>query len=581
MTMYAISSPAKQWRVISSENPALEAELSSALGIDNQISRLLIQRGVKSFEEAREFFKPEWSDLHDPFLMKDMHQAVVRLQKAFDDGEGIMVYGDYDVDGTTSVALVYGYLKEKYAGKLMYHIPDRYTEGYGISFKGIDSAKENNISLIIALDCGIRSIDKVAYAKKLGIDFIICDHHLPGESLPEAVAILDPKQSDCSYPYKELSGCGIGFKLIQAIEIKLGNDGHLPDLLDLVVTSIAADIVPITGENRTLAWFGLEKINSSPRAGLKALLHRKKDDSKASKDDEKEITISDIVFTAAPRINAAGRIDHGRDAVKLLIATTQEAAEISGDIIHVHNTTRKDLDAQITAEALAILQSNIKFAELRSTVLFKSDWHKGVIGIVASRMIEKVYRPTIILTESNGKATGSARSVKEFDIHDALLACSDLLEQFGGHKYAAGMTMALENVSLFTERFEEIVASRITAEQLIPSIDIDMEISFAEITPKFYRLLKRFAPFGPGNMNPVLMTSTVVDDGNVRIVGSNHLKLRVMDRNNIVFDAIAFGLGEHYDAIRSRIPFDICYTVEENHWNGKITLQLVIKDIRF
>lgn len=579
--MSILTSQAKRWKLIPSAKPALEEKLAISLSVDLQVSRLLVQRGIQSFEEARRFFKPEWSDLHDPFLMKGMRIAIERIKNALENQEGIMIYGDYDVDGTTSVALVYGYLKNSYQNTLIYHIPDRYTEGYGISTHGINVAKENNVSLIIALDCGIRSVDKVAYAQSLGIDFIICDHHLPGNELPEAVAILDPKQDDCTYPYKELSGCGIGFKLIQALEMSYGRDGILPDLLDLVVTSIAADIVPITGENRTLAWFGIEKMNQAPREGLKALLRKKKEEPKNDKADLKEISISDIVFTVAPRINAAGRIDHGKDAVKLLLASSQEAAELSGDIIHVHNTTRKDLDAQITQEALAILQSNVKFTDMRSTVLFKSSWHKGVIGIVASRMIEKVYRPTIILTESNGKATGSARSVKDFDIHDALTECADLLEQFGGHKYAAGMTLLPENIEAFAERFEKVVASRITEEQLIPSIDIDIEVSFAALSPRFYRILKRFAPFGPGNMTPVLMTSHVTDDGNVRIVGANHLKLRISDENKVSFDAIAFGLAEHYEAIRSGIPFDVCYTLEENHWNGRTSLQLVIKDIRF
>ncbi len=495
-----------------------------------------------------------------------------------------MIYGDYDVDGTTSVALVYGFLREFVDENLLsFYIPDRYSEGYGISFTGIDVAAEMNVSLIIALDCGIRSNDKIKYATEKKIDFIICDHHLPAEEIPAAAAVLDPKRKDCKYPYKELSGCGIGYKLIQALNSSLQLNKDVTKWLDLVVTSIAADIVPITGENRILAYYGLQKINDSPRIGIQELLNVRKENASKSNtaaEVKKEISISDIVFSIAPRINAAGRIEHGKKAVELLIAETEINAFDIGKLINVNNNTRKDLDKQITAEALEIIETNEAIKNGNSTVLYKPDWHKGVVGIVASRVIEKYYKPTIILTESNGMATGSARSVKDFDVHAALEQCADLLEQFGGHKYAAGMTLKLENVGAFQKRFEEVVSANIQEYQKTPVQEIDLEINLDHIDAKFNRILKQFSPFGPGNMAPVFLTRNLLDEGNLRIVGSNHLKLKMVDENGIGVPAIAFNLGQFFDPISKGIPIDICYNIEDNNWNNTVNLQLNIKDIK-
>ena len=537
----------KRWEIKPAASPNLVNTLAGELNLEPRLANLLAQRGVSTFEEARSFFRPALEELHDPFLMLGMDKAVARIRSAIAQNERIMIYGDYDVDGTTAVALVYSFFKQFYPNHIEYYIPDRYTEGYGISFQGIDSAAESGGRLIIALDCGIRSVDKVAYALEKNIDFIICDHHLPGDELPAATAILDPKQANCNYPYKELSGCGIGFKLVQALAPVCCPDFNVYNALDLVATSIAADIVPITGENRILAYFGLKQINTAPRPGIKALLKSGKEpDAKGvSNKPEKEITIESLVFVAAPRINAAGRIDHGRKAVELLIADTEAAAQEVSLHVNVQNGKRKDLDKLITEEALAILASNPAYRDTKSTVLFKADWHKGVVGIVASRVLEKFYRPTIVLTESNGMATGSARSVNGFDIHDAISQCSELLEQFGGHKYAAGMTLKLENVELFRQKFETVVSAKITDEQLIPVVEIDMELNPDEINPKFYRILKQFAPFGPGNMAPVFLTKSLVDDGYARIVGGNHLKLKLGKSGQPFFDAIAFGMGEH------------------------------------
>jgi single-stranded-DNA-specific exonuclease len=575
----------KRWAIKPAADSELVNKLAGELNLETRLANLLAQRGVSTFEEARSFFRPALEDLHDPFLMLGMDKAVARIISGIENGERIMIYGDYDVDGTTAVALVFSFFKEFYSQNIEYYIPDRYTEGYGISFQGIDSAATSGVNLIIALDCGIRSVDKVNYANEKSINFIICDHHLPGDELPAAIAILDPKQNNCSYPYKELSGCGIGFKLIQALAPICCPAFDVYKTLDLVATSIAADIVPITGENRIMAYFGLKQINSAPRPGIKALLKPAKEsvnyDTKAEVNKpEKEITIESLVFTAAPRINAAGRIDHGRKAVELLIAETEAAAQEVSLHVNVQNGKRKDLDKLITEEALAILASNPAYRDTKSTVLFKADWHKGVVGIVASRVLEKFYRPTIVLTESNGMATGSARSVNGFDIHDAISQCAELLEQFGGHKYAAGMTLKLENVERFRQKFETVVSARITDEQLIPVVEIDMELNPDEINPKFYRILKQFAPFGPGNMAPVFLTKSLVDDGYARIVGGNHLKLKLGKSGQPFFDAIAFGMGEHLAELSKRIPVDVCYSLEENHWNGNVTLQWMVKDIK-
>ena len=568
----------KRWTLLPDGDPELVDSLTQQLGIERKLANMLVQRGVKTFEEARSFFRPSLSELHDPYLMKDMNKAVDRILLALESDETILIYGDYDVDGTTSVALLYSFFRELCPERLHFYIPDRYAEGYGISFRGIDVAEELGCTLIIALDCGIRSVDKVDYAANKGIDFIICDHHLPGSEVPKASAVLDPKQSDCAYPYKELCGCGIGFKLIQALKQVLPHAGDTDHWLDLVATAIAADIVPITGENRILAYFGMLQINTKPRPGIRMLLRSGKDG--ANSNPTKEFSISDLVFTAAPRINAAGRIDHGKKAVELLITENESTAEEILSHINTQNVKRKDLDQLMTSEALAILDSNELYRDVKSTVLFKNDWHKGVVGIVASRVMEKYYRPTIILTESNGKATGSARSVKGFDVHEAISACADLLEQFGGHKYAAGMTLPLENVEAFRQRFEAVVAETILEESLIPEVDIDMELELSDITPKFYRIMKQFAPFGPGNMSPVFLTKHLQDDGYARIVGTHHLKLKLGKPGQPSFDAIAFGMAHMQPAISKGIPVDVCYTLEENHWNGKVNLQWMVKDMR-
>lgn len=568
----------KRWTLLPDGDSELVDSLTQQLGIERKLANMLVQRGVKTFEEARSFFRPSLSELHDPYLMKDMNKAVDRILLALESDETIMIYGDYDVDGTTSVALLYSFFRELCPERLQFYIPDRYAEGYGISFRGIDVAEELGSTLIIALDCGIRSVDKVDYASNKGIDFIICDHHLPGSEVPKAAAVLDPKQSDCAYPYKELCGCGIGFKLIQALKQVLPHAGDTDHWLDLVATAIAADIVPITGENRILAYFGMLQINTKPRPGIRMLLRSGKDG--ANSNPTKEFSISDLVFTAAPRINAAGRIDHGKKAVELLITENESTAEEILSHINTQNVKRKDLDQLMTSEALAILDSNELYRDVKSTVLFKNDWHKGVVGIVASRVMEKYYRPTIILTESNGKATGSARSVKGFDVHEAISACADLLEQFGGHKYAAGMTLPLENVEAFRQRFEEIVAETIQEESLVPVVDIDMELELSDITPKFYRIMKQFAPFGPGNMSPVFLTKHLQDDGYGKIVGTHHLKLKLGKPGQPSFDAIAFGMAHMQPAISKGIPVDVCYTLEENHWNGKVNLQWMVKDMR-
>ena len=547
-------------------------ELATALQVSKTIATLLLQRGISSFEEARQFFRPSLNDLHDPYLMKDMDKAVARLEQAITNEENILVFGDYDVDGTTAVSLVSGYLKSFYPNVATY-IPDRYDEGYGVSFKGIDFADDNGFSLIIALDCGIKSIDHVAYAKEKNIDFIIGDHHRPGEQLPDAVAILDPKRADCDYPYDELCGCGIGFKLIQALAAN--RDQTIDDLipyLDLVATAIAADIVPMTGENRVLAYFGLQVINSDPRPGIKAMTHQLK---------KKTLDITDVVFIIAPRINAAGRIKHGNHAVELLTEFDFEQAQQFASEIEAYNAERKDLDQQITKEALNQIEENGEQNRFTS-VVFQETWHKGVIGIVASRLIETYYRPTLVFTKSGDKYAASARSVKGFDVYNALEACAEHLEQFGGHMYAAGMSLKPENYTAFKEAFEKVVQETIAPEWLEPEISIDAIVDFDEITPKFTRILKQFEPCGPQNMTPVFVSKNVVDTGYGKPMGKEeeHLKLFVRQNNSEGIPAIGFGLGKKYEIVKNKQLFEAAYCIDENEWNDKIELQLRLKDIR-
>ena len=545
--------------------------LAQALNVEEFIATLLVQRGIETFDEARQFFRPSLNDLHDPFLMKDMHKAVARIEKAISDQENILVFGDYDVDGTTAVSLVSSYLKTYYPNVATY-IPDRYDEGYGISFKGIDYADDNGFSLIIALDCGIKSLDHVAYAKERNIDFIICDHHRPGEFLPEAIAVLDPKRDDCAYPYDELCGCGIGFKLIQALgENRNQTLDDLTPYLDLVATAIAADIVPMTGENRVLAHFGLQVINSDPRPGIKALIHQIK---------KKTIDITDVVFVIAPRINAAGRIKHGNHAVELLTEFDFEQAQQFASEIETYNSDRKDLDKQITKEALLQIESNLE-KEHFTTVVFQEDWHKGVIGIVASRLIETYYRPTLVFTRSGDRYAASARSVKGFDVYNALEACSEHLEQFGGHMYAAGMTLKAENYQLFKAAFEKEVQKTIHPDSLQPEILIDAEIDFSEITPKLTRILQQFEPFGPLNMTPVFLTKNVSDTGYGKPLGKEdeHLKLFVKQNSSDGIAAIGFGLGNKMELTKNRKPFQVAYCIDENEWKGAVSVQLRLRDI--
>jgi single-stranded-DNA-specific exonuclease len=542
--------------------------------VDAVVARLLKHREILDFEDAKNFFRPTLQHFHDPFLMKDMDKAIARINNAIKKNEKVLVFGDYDVDGTTAVSVVYSFFKD-HIQNIGYYIPDRYKEGYGISFQGIDFAAENGYSLVIALDCGIKANDKIAYANEKKIDFIICDHHLPGAELPMAVAILDQKQPGCNYPYKELSGAGIGFKLIQAFSVT--NHLNAEDCykyLDLVVTSIAADIVPITGENRVMAYFGLEKINSNPRPGIKALLNINQQKSAAN--------IGTLVFTLGPRINAAGRIEHGSKAVELLICEEEGLADGLAAAINDTNTHRRDLDMGTTSEAFGILDNDLLTSTRRTTVLFNENWHKGVIGIVASRLIEKYYRPTIILTESDGKITGSARSVREFDVYSAIEKCSDLLDQFGGHKFAAGLSLKKENIEAFKAMFESVVSESITEDQLTPKIEVDTEIEFHEISDKLLRILKQFAPHGPGNMNPLFCSRSVFDTGWGQVFGNNHLKLELYQKSNpnIRFQAIAFEKGDYVNFFQRKIPMDIVYKIQENEFKGASTFQAVIEDLR-
>lgn len=547
--------------------------LSRALNVDRIIASLLVQRGIETFEEAKKFFRPSLKDLHDPFLMKDMDKAVERIEKAIENGENILVYGDYDVDGTTSVALLSSYLKTYYPNVSTY-IPDRYDEGYGVSFKGIDFAEDNDFSLIIALDCGIKAIDKVAYASEKGIDFVICDHHRPGNELPKAVAILDPKREDCDYPYKELCGCGVGFKLIQALGGRRGlkiDDFIL--YLDLVATAIAADIVPMTGENRILAYHGLRVINNNPRIGIQAILEEVKKET---------LTITDVVFIIAPRINAAGRMEHGIHAVNLLTETDLAQAKIFASEIEAYNSERRDTDKQITEQALEQIIQN-KEEKRKTTVVYHESWHKGVIGIVASRLTETYYRPTLVFTKSGERLAASARSVSGFDVYNALESCAEHIEQFGGHMYAAGLTMFERDFENFKNEFERVVSETIEPRLLVPEIKVDMEIDLDDITPKLYRILKQFAPFGPGNMSPVFMTNNLMDTGYGKCVGAEEAHLRLVMRQGTLspqFTGIGFGLGDKHEVACTGKPFKAVYSIDENEWQGNVSLQLRLKDIR-
>lgn len=576
----------KRWAIKPQGAPEKVRHISGELNIDAELANLLVQRGINTFEDARDFFRPSLDHLFDPFLMKDMDAAVNRIRQAIDRKERILVYGDYDVDGTSAVALVYTFL-HSFHEDIGFYIPDRYNEGYGISFKSIDFAAETGVKLIIALDCGIKAVEKVAYASEKGIDFIICDHHRPGAELPVAVAVLDPKRADCNYPYKELSGCGIGFKLIQAyarmIEIPFE---RLIQYLDLVVISIASDIVDITGENRILAFYGLKLINSRPRPGLEALLKfsaiRKNDESNGGCVFNRELTIADLVFLIGPRINAAGRIESGINSVKLLITNSHDEAKRVAEQINDYNTERKTLDTYATQQALLMIDGDQELKSARSTIIYHPEWHKGVIGIVASRLTEYYYRPTIVLTYSNGLITGSARSVRDFDIYEAIDSCSDLLEHFGGHKFAAGLSLLPENLVKFRERFESAVAARLEGIELVPEVEVDAVLSLNMINTRFYNILRQFAPFGPGNMAPLFVTNGVIDAGGSRVVGKNHLKLNVVHPSvsGGPVSAIAFQQGEHLNIIEKQIPFNICYHIEENEWNGSVNLQLNVKDIR-
>ena len=563
----------RRWIYKVAPSPESIKKLSEEININQFLSAVLIQRGIQDFSTAKDFFRPSLDHLHDPFLMTDMQEAVDRLKKAIDSNEKILIYGDYDVDGTTAVALVYSYLREFYSHVEVY-IPDRNKEGYGVSQAGVEWAEENGYTLIIALDCGIKASDMVVLADHKGIDFIICDHHLPDEKIPNAVAVLDPKRKDCHYPYTELSGCGLGFKLIQAFARKHRKEEEVYSFLDLVAVSIASDIVPITGENRILTHFGLKKLNENPLPGLKAL--------KDLSQNKNELDVSGVVFTLGPRINASGRVAHASGAVELLISKSEEEALALAEKVNLKNDIRRQFDMDTTEEALAMIDSSETLRTAKSTVLFKNTWHKGVIGIVAARCIEKYYRPTVILTESNDKITGSARSVSGFDLYEAVLQCGDLLEKFGGHKYAAGLTMNRNNLEAFQQRFEEVVAARITSDMLTPSIEIDVPITFDAITPKFINVLRQMAPFGPENQKPVFEAKNVYVLNSLTNFKDRHIRfLAGQEGSETIFQAVAFDLAEHYEALARGNSFRIAFTVEENQYNGNTTVQLRVKDIKF
>lgn len=569
-----IQKTAHQWHVKSLPALVQIEEICKAINVNHTLGTMLLQREIDTFDKAKAFFRPQLSDLHDPFLMKDMDKAVARLQKAIAKQEKILIFGDYDVDGTTAVSLFYGFLKHHYP-HLGYYIPDRYKEGYGVSYLGIDFAQENGYTLMITLDCGIKSLAHVAYAKSKGIDFIICDHHRPGEVLPDAVAVLDQKRLDCHYPYKELSGCGVGFKFLQAycITENMPQD-NLMSYLDLLAISIAADIVPITGENRVLTYYGLKVINDKPRPGIKALIN--------IAGLKNTIEIGNVVFGFAPRINAAGRLAHASAAVALMLADSEEEAMALAHSINEHNTDRKELDADITAEALRMIQDDDFLRNGKGTVLYKDDWHKGVVGIVASRCIENFYKPTIVLTKSGDFATGSARSVRGFDVYEAIAACDELLEQYGGHMYAAGMSLKLENVPAFSQKFNQVVSDSIREDQLYPVIEADVAITLDQINAKFYALIKQLAPFGPGNMQPIFITHTLLaEPGSIKILKDSHLKMTVRHEGSTEkFDAIAFRMAHYHDVVTDSKAFNLCYTIDENTFRDRTTLQLMVKDIQ-
>ena len=565
-----------KWELSEASDTGKVDRLAAEVGIDRVLAELLVKRGVETFEQARAFFRPSLDGLHDPFLMKDMDAAVERLHTAISGGEKILVYGDYDVDGTTAVSLVYSYIR-RFTDKVDFYIPDRYDEGYGVSLKGIDWATEGDFRLIITLDCGIKAIDKVEYARSRGVDMIICDHHLPEERLPAAVAVLDPKREDCDYPFDDLSGCGVGFKLVQAYSMKYGVAFEsLTPLLDLLVVSIASDLVSMVGENRILAHFGLKQLNSSPCNGLLALIN-------LCKIDPGHITIDDIVFKIGPRINAAGRMDSGRYAVQLLTATDIQSAMKIGEKINESNNERKSIDREITKEALEMVQNGQSLSKGNATIVYNPQWNKGVVGIVASRLVEAYYRPTVVLTKSNGFVTGSARSISGFDLYEAIESCADLLENFGGHVYAAGLTMKEENLEEFARRIDAFVEKHVNDNMLTPVVQVDARLDFSQITPKFFRILKQFQPFGPGNHNPVFITENVYDAGTGRMVGAGgmHLKLDLVQETQYFhpIPAIAFNMSQFYDYIREGNPFDVCYTIVENYYRGNSSIQLRIRDL--
>lgn len=566
----------KKWVIKERGDSGTVRQLAGALGVSDSLANLMVQRGINTPDEARAFFNPSLQYLHDPFMMKDMNIAVDRLSTAIKKNEKILVYGDYDVDGTTAVALVYSFIRE-HTSNVEYYIPDRYKEGYGVSFQGIDFAVQNNCRIIITLDCGIKAVEKVIYARSKGLDVIICDHHYPGYEIPKALAVLDPKQPGCTYPYKELSGCGVGFKLIHAFSKIHGIPfSAISSYLDLVAVSIASDIVPITGENRVLAYFGLKQLNESPRTGLKEIIREA--------EVFRALSIEDVVFKIGPRINAAGRMETGSKAVELLISNDSKLATGISKEINSFNIERRSVDRIITSEAMRMISEDQSNTNAKTTVLYNPSWKKGVIGIVASRLIETYYRPTVILTESNGFATGSARSVQGYDLYQAIEACSDLLESFGGHMFAAGLTLKKENIRPFIERFEQYVNKTITEDQLVPRVFIDTELSFSEINEEFFRVMSQFQPFGPENMSPLFVSRNVFDTGSGRMVGSSgeHLKLELCQESSATksVPAIGFNLANHFEYIKARKPFDICYSLEMNEFRGNKNLQLNIRDIK-
>ena len=566
-----------KWILKEPADPAKVERLSTEVGIDRVLAELLVKRGVETFEQARAFFRPSLDALHDPFLMKDMDKAVERLHRAITAREKILVYGDYDVDGTTAVALVYSFIS-RFTDEVDFYIPDRYDEGYGVSYKGIDWAADGGFALIITLDCGIKAIDKVEYARSKGVEVIICDHHLPEDSLPAAVAVLDPKREDCHYPFDDLSGCGVGFKLVQAYSQQYGIPFEtLIPLLDLLVVSISSDLVTMVGENRVLAHFGLKQLNENPCKGLAAMIT-------LSNLEPGHISIDDIVFKIGPRINAAGRMESGRLAVELLKATDTMTAMRIGEKINENNNERKNIDREITQEALEMVQSGKCLAHENATIVYNPKWSKGVVGIVASRLVEAYYKPTVVLTKSNGFVTGSARSIAGFDLYEAIESCADLLENFGGHVYAAGLTLKEENLREFARRMDAFIAGKVTTEMLVPVVEIDAKLDFAQITPKFSRILKQFQPFGPGNNNPIFMTENVYDAGSGRKVGGGgvHLKLDLIQESQPYHQipSIAFNMADYYDYIREGNPIDVCYAIVENYYRGSASIQLRIRDMR-